>query len=236
MATALREIHRIHRQLTDLRTRLERGPRQIRVSEAQVQDLAEKGSAAKASLKKTRMAADDKQLQLRQREDRIKDLQVKLNSCGSNREYQALKEQIAADEQANSVLSDEILEALELLDELQIAAANHEAEHQKAQAALEQLQTRVRNEQSGLEAELQRVSDELQRVEQQLPAEIRLEYERMARARGEDALAPVENETCAGCFQRLSPQTMNNLILGRAVFCSSCGALLYLPEDTSPMG
>ncbi len=120
-ASALREIHRIHRQITDLRGRLDRGPRQVRATELHLQDLEKKRVEGKELFKQTRMSSDDKQLQLRQREDRIKDLQVKLNSCSSNREYQALKEQIAADEQANSVLSDEILESLESLDEQQIA-------------------------------------------------------------------------------------------------------------------
>ena len=97
-ASALREIHRIHRQITDLRSRLDRGPRQVKASEVHLQGLEEKCAAEKESLKQTRMSADSKQLQLRQREDRIKDLQIKLNGCSSNREFQALKEQIAADE------------------------------------------------------------------------------------------------------------------------------------------
>ena len=35
-ADVLRELHRIHRQLADLRERLDRGPRQIRAREANV--------------------------------------------------------------------------------------------------------------------------------------------------------------------------------------------------------
>ncbi len=78
-----------------------------------------------------------KQLQLREREARIKDLQVKLNTCSSNREYQALKEQIAADQQANSVLSDEILEALERIDVLQAEFTKIQADRDKAAEGLQ---------------------------------------------------------------------------------------------------
>jgi predicted nucleic acid-binding Zn-ribbon protein len=230
-ASALREIHRIHRQISDLRGRLDRGPRQVKALEIRLQELEEKYGAAKESLQHTRISADDKQLQLRQREDRIKDLQGKLNSCSSNREYQTLKEQIAADEQANSVLSDEILEALERIDEQQLSLEQQEQERAKAVQEVEALRTRVTEQQSVLQAELERVTDNLQQAESSLPADIRGDYERIARVRGADALAQVDGGTCTGCYQVLSPQMMNLLMLARPQFCSSCGALLYMPED-----
>ncbi len=233
-ASALREIHRIHRQITDLRGQLERGPRQVQATQRHLQQEQDACAQGKLALKQTRMNSDEKQLQLRQREDRIKDLQGKLNSCSSNREYQTLKEQIAADTQANSVLSDEILEALERIDQQQAEVAEHQEELEKTTAYLQSLTATVEEDQVRLQAELKRVTNELQQVEKSLPAEIKVDYERMSRARGEDALAAVDGETCSGCFQMLSPQTMNSLLLGKAIFCSSCGALLYMTEDTSP--
>ena len=116
---ALRELHRIHRQLTDLRGRLARGPKQIQAGEANLQRLEQEHANKKGILTSARVASDEKQLQLKQREDKISDRQAQLNTAASNKEYQAIKEQIAADEQANSVLADEILEALEKLDELE---------------------------------------------------------------------------------------------------------------------
>ena len=100
---ALRQLHRIHRQLTDLRERLARGPKQIRAGESNVTCLEEDLSKTKEDIKAARIAADQKQLQLKVAEDRIEDLKGKLNACVSNREYQALREQIAADEMATSV-------------------------------------------------------------------------------------------------------------------------------------
>ncbi len=233
-ASALREIHRIHRQITDLRSRLQRGPRLVKASEAHRQSMDEKFATDKESLQQTRMSADEKQLQLRQREERIKDLQGKLNSCATNREYQTLTEQIAADKQANNVLSDEILEALERIDEQQVIVTQEDEERQKVIADLKTLKTRVETEQTELTAELERVTNLLHEAESSLPSEIKVDYLRISRTRGEDTLAQVDGETCSGCFQMLSPQTMNILSMGRALFCSHCGALLYLPEDTTP--
>lgn len=232
-ATALRELHRIHQQLGDLRGRLQRGPKQIKAGEANVARLEVEHEQTKAKFTQARVLSDDKQLQLKQREERIKDLQIKLNSCSSNREYQALKEQIAADDKANSVLSDEILETLEKIDELQLQVGTAEATLAKAREELEKTKKRVSDQQSGLESELARVTAELERAESALPADFRTEYQRIAKARGDEALAPVDGDTCGSCYQTLSPQTMNELYLSRPVFCKSCGCLLYLPEDRS---
>ena len=182
-ASALREIHRIHRQITDLRAQIERGPRQLKAAEHVLADLEEACEKGKQALKQARMASDERQLQLRQREDRIKDLKGKLNSCGSNREYQTLKEQVAADQQANSVLSDEILEILEKIDQLQEQTTQQEVDRQKAQTDLESLRQSVHDKQTQLESELQRVIEELHHAETALPEEIKHEYERIARPR-----------------------------------------------------
>src|ERR1043165_4421759 len=117
-AAALRELHHIHQQLADLRDRLERGPKQVRAREANVTQLEAKLAEAKDKSKQTQVAVDRKQLDLKSGEQKVIDLRVKLNQANSNREYQAFLEQIAAAEMAGSVLSDEILEGMEKVDQL----------------------------------------------------------------------------------------------------------------------
>ncbi|NLX54733.1 MAG: phospholipase [Planctomycetaceae bacterium] len=233
-AAALRELHRIHRQITDLKGRLDRCPKQVRAAEALLARLEDALAKAKEALTQTRVSADSKQLQLREREHRIQDLQIKLNTCSGNREYQTLKEQIAADKQANSVLSDEILEALEKIDVLQAELTKTESDRNSAAAALESLRVETQGKQERLEAELRRVTLELSQAEQALPSDFKADYVRIARARGEDTLAQVDGNVCSCCYHVLTTQTINELLQSKPVSCKSCGALLYLPEDREP--
>ncbi|MEO8494948.1 MAG: C4-type zinc ribbon domain-containing protein [Planctomycetota bacterium] len=229
--TALRELHRIHKQLTDLRGRVNRGPKQIIASEGAVQRLDAETLQAKEAHKKARIASDDKQLQLRSREARVDDLKVRLNAANSNKEFQTLKDQIAADLQANAVLEDEILESLERIDVLAAKVKTAEASLTAAKAEAVKVKSRIEGEQAGLDAELARVLGELKEAELNLPAELKGDYDRVARVRGEEALAEVDGEVCGGCYQMLTPNMMNELYLAKPVFCKSCGALLYLPES-----
>ncbi|HJN13780.1 MAG: phospholipase [Pirellulaceae bacterium] len=227
---ALRELHRIHRQLADLRSRIERGPRQIKAGESSVRKLELETEQAKESLKRARMTADEKQLHLKSREDRIEELRTQLNGASSNKEFQTLKNQIAADEQANLVMQDEVLEALEKIDELagKLTASNNSLTTVQVETA--KISKRVEGEQGKLDSELRRVQAELLEAEENLPEDIRNDYHRMAKARGEGALSQVDGEVCGGCFQTLTTQMMNLLYLSKPIFCPNCGAMMYLAE------
>ena len=123
-AAALRDLHRIHQQLADLRDRLERGPKQVRAREANVAQLEARLAETREKAKQTQMAVDRKQLDLKSGEQKVLDLRVKLNTANNNREYQALLEQIAAAEMAGSVLADEILESMERVDQFRVELSN----------------------------------------------------------------------------------------------------------------
>ncbi len=230
-AAALRELHRIHRQVTDLRGRLERGPKQIQGNLANVARLDELVNERQETLKAAKIASDAKQLQLRSNEDRIIELKGKLNAAASNKEFQALKEQIAASEMANSVLSDEILESFDKIEELEQAVEDAKGEKGKAEEELAKTQKRVNDQQQSLETDLARVQAELVAAEGGLDEDFKVEYTRVVSSRGEDALAQVEGQNCGGCFMGLTAQMINELMLEKPVFCKSCGCLLYLPED-----
>ena len=228
---ALRKLHRIHQQLTDLRERMARGPKQLAAAEANLGSLQQTYESSQASLTQARVQSDQRQLQLKSAEDRIADMKRKRNECSTNREYQALIEQIAADEMATSVLSDEILELLEKIDELQNVAQESKATVDRALQEMDKLKQRITAEQQTLEIDISRTTDELATAEQELPAAFKAEYERVVKSRGENALTAVESEMCGGCFRMITPQMVNELHMARPVFCKSCGRMLYLAEE-----
>jgi predicted nucleic acid-binding Zn-ribbon protein len=229
-AEVLRELHRIHRQLGDLKDRLQKGPRQVRIGHHAVEQTEKELAEAREAAQRTRMEADEKQLSLRQREAKIADLQRKLNEAQSNTEFKAFKDQIAADQAANAVLEDEILDRLEKLDGLQQQVEQAVNKLNRAREELQHAEERVAREQTMLQDELARVKAELKHAEVALPPDFKSEYERIVKARGEAGLAPVEGESCGGCNTMLTTQIMNQLYLSKPIFCKCCGCMLYLPE------
>ncbi len=226
-------IHRMLRQQTDLNDRLSRGPRRIKIAEGTEAKFVEELETAKDSLKRTRMSADQKQLQLREREAKIEDLKGKLNSCSSNREFQLLKDQIAADLQANEVLSDEILEQLEKIDLLTVELEQAQQNLDKAKAETKKVADDVEKEMTLVKSELERVTNERADAEKLFPAEIKAEYQRLVAASGESALASTDKQTCGNCCQQINTQILSQLLLKKPVFCQGCGSLMYTEESTA---
>jgi uncharacterized protein len=230
-AEELRRLRRIHQQLADLNDRIARGPRQVAAGQTAVTRTEQEIATLKENWKKLRMQSDDQQVQLKQREAKIADLDRKLNECKTNNEFKLLKDQIAAERQANAVLEDEILDKLERLDALQEEIKQTEQRLVKTHEEFDKTHQRVEQAQESLQGELARVTRELDDAEKNLPLDFKAEYRRLVRSHGPEGLAPVDGETCGGCHTVLSAQTMNELYMSRIVYCKSCGCVLYLAQD-----
>ncbi len=225
----LRTLHRMHRQLEDLTGRLAAGPRRLAVLAAALA-AAESGlQQAHESLKRARLAADKKQLELKSAEVKIRDLEGKLNACKTNREYQTLGDQIAADKMATKVLEDEILDSLERIDALKPAVPAAEAAIAAAKRRLSEEELRVRDEAGQLETEVARIRGELAATEKELSDDVRERYDRAVKAKGADGMAEAEGPSCGGCHQQITSNMQSELLTGRVVICRSCGRLLYTP-------
>ncbi len=227
----LRTLHRIHCQKSDLTGQLERGPRQVKAGEALVVKAVGQVADVKEALKKATLIADEKQLQLKSREMRMEELKTKLNFAASNREFSTLKEQIAADQQANSVQSDEILEALDEMDTLEAELNAAQEEQKKQEAEHKSRVAEVEKTIAGLNVEMSELMSDLEKSEQGIPAAAKVDYVRLVKSKGEDALAPVESDSCGCCYQTLTTNFIDRLRLSLLVRCPNCNAFLYVPED-----
>lgn len=227
-AELLETLHRILRQLGDLRERKERGPRQVSAREASVAKLQSEHAAALDAVKQTKVETDRKNLELKANEAKIADWQVKLNTCNSNKEYQTMQEQIAAGKMAGSVLADEILELLEKIDSLEQAVAVAKQRWEAGQAELAKFRDAAADEGRVVAGDIARLEEQLKKEEQRLPGDARDDYQRVVRGKGGDALAAAEEGVCGGCGQQITLNMQNELLLGKTIFCKACGRLLYL--------
>ena len=227
----LRTLHRIHKQLSDLKDRRERGPRQIHAYEVGVKQREEELAKVRDEQKTARKNIDQKQLQMKSNEQKIKDIGTKLNMAATNKEYQILKDQIAADTMANSVLEDEILEMMEQLDGFGPRIAEADRILKSTQEKLAAAHAEVKQQASLIQGDIDRLEGDLVRYESELPDGIRVDYLRRARNKGEDALAEVVDGACGGCFQQVQVNVQSNIRMSLPSFCRSCGRLLYIAED-----
>ena len=226
----LQTLHAVLEGLRENRARLDRGPKQVAAHEINVRKITSVLEAEEEAKKQVIMLVDRKQLDLKSSENKISDLKAKLNACSSNKEYQALIDQIAAAEMANSVLEDEILEGLDKIELGLVKVEKAKKNVEAAKSELEKVRNRVSQESSVTQENITRLEEELAIVEKQLPTDIKPEYKRVVKAKGSDALAPAEDGVCTGCGQKYTINMQSELLSGKFILCKSCGRLIYLVQ------
>ncbi len=227
----LRTLHRIHRQLCDPQGRLNMLPKQIRAIESHVGHRQEQLDATTQKFKSIRVASDAKQVQLKAGEGKVDELNAQLNTAASNREYQALMDQVAAQRMTNSVLEDEILDSLDKIEESRQAVAEAETALAKAREKSATVHSEAGAQKPVIEADVARLQAELKLCEGELPADVREPYNRVIRHHADDALAVVNNQYCGGCNQHVPLNVVAEIMLKLPKFCKSCGRMLYMPEE-----
>jgi predicted nucleic acid-binding Zn-ribbon protein len=229
-ATILREIHRLRRHAKDLQSEIERGPRLQRGQQAKVSKQEDSVREAHDTLKRLKMTSHEKEGQLKATLQQIGKHERQLNEAGSKKEYDALKNEIAADKKKCQELEDEILGCMAEIEERTAQLPALDQAVQQAKAEYTDFEKSSHGRIQSLTEQLNETVRQIKEVESTLPVDVRPQYDRLVGARGEDAMAAVEHRTCMACYTEITAQSYNDLMLSQFVFCKSCGRVLYLPD------
>ena len=226
--TDLSSLHELHLKLQEVNEELATGPKQIKAREKRVEKAKQQVADREAELKAARTLADQKNLDLKTREAKVADLSAKLNQATSNKEFDAIKSQIAADEAASSVLEDESLEAMERVDAtIELLAADN-ALVSEAEKTLADYKADFSERKKQLDAKAIELAESIKQSETVIPGgPMREKYQRLVVNTGADAMAEMADGVCSGCYTQIPMQNQVRLNQSEIVFCGSCGRLLY---------
>lgn len=225
----LQELHSNLVAIEEFEGELARGPKRIAAAEKKISTRESEIEAQKLVITDLRKSADQKTLQLKSNEARIVDLKVKLNEAKSNREYDIIKGQMDADAMANSVLEDEILEALESVDAADAQLQSLKKDLEEATQKKKSIEDDVAKARPGLEANLAAARESLKAAEAIMPAKHKEQYRRLVSAHGAGALSPIDDGCCTNCYGMLSPQERVQLNTEQVIFCRACGRIMFNP-------
>ena len=231
-ADSLRDLHALHQRAKARRDRLASGPKTLATRQAVLAKRQADLDAAKKAVVDAKAQAHKKETQLKGMQEKSAELRIKLNSVKKQNEYDAIRNQLAMDNSAQSKLQDEILEHMLKTDEQAAVVASQEAEVKKLAAEIAALQADIATKTADQKAQLAKLEQELVEAEQFISEDQLEQYRRNVKQRGADAMADISNGACTGCFVSATAQMMNELINGgHLVFCKTCGRILYLAED-----
>jgi uncharacterized protein len=228
---ALRALAEVDNEIYGLREIKSGRPKQLEPFKAQATQKDAKLQFLKDELKRTRMASDAAENEIRSKEDKIGKLQVQLNSVKTNAEFQVLKEQIAKVREEVGALEEKGLGYLAKIEQINEELKRVKDEAEEAQKEFRAAEKEVGGEVTQIDARLKDLLAAREQAVKAVDGKYLGQYQRVLERQRDRAIVPVENGTCQGCFMSITAQTMNTLMMGsEVVTCKNCQRILYLAE------
>jgi len=229
-AAILREIHRLRTHAQNLQSRIDFAPKQLKAQQSVVAKRNEELKEGQDALKKQKVGIHEREVSVKAEHQLIKKYEQQLNDISSKKEYDALKHEIAGVQEKIRALEDETLTAMMEQDQIAGRVPALEEAVKKAKAEFAEFE---RDYGTRLKTWVQERDDAMKLIaaeEAKLPTEVRPQYDRLVKAMGAEALAPVEGRICMACYTELTAQVHNNVLLQQFALCWNCGRMLYWKE------
>ena len=200
--------------------------------------LQQKIAAAESSVKTAREKKAAHELESKQNEAQISELNSKIDKLQEqstlvkkNTEYQAMLGSIAMLKKSISDLESRQLELMDLL----------ESDNTDIQKAAQQAKTATAGLRAEL-AELAELNSDVKRRGRELLArrpelrntidsEVLPRYEQILQKNSGVPLVCIEGDQCGNCHLRVTPQTMNQAKAGAVTYCDNCMHIIYMDQE-----
>lgn len=126
-----------------------------------------------------------------------------------------------------SVVEDEVLEVMLLLEEADAGKATAAAALAKAEARWQKESGDLQSEKNELAVRLNKLLQLRQEQASIIDAPLLREYEQLAKKRGGMAVSRIRVDMCLGCRMTVSAHTVKEAKEGKKMYCGGCGRIIY---------
>lgn len=239
---ALVKLFLADKDLRDAQARLDAVTKNVRLQERKVTDLTAREAASKTELIKLQARAGELDLEIKSRDAKIESLRGQQAQAQTNREYQAHLVQINTQKVDKTKLEEEALVLLERVEKLSAETQGLLAQRDTETAKLATMKSEIDSRVTDLNKEIDALRPAREEAAAAVPPKALVIFDRLAeRYEGEamesiDKPHPKREEYIATvCNIDLTVDVYNRLhTRDELVFCSSCGRILYIPQDLTP--
>lgn len=226
------DLQEIDRQLFEIEEKKGSLPEQVEKLESEAGNLKSELESTRSTLEENQKELTAIKGSLMDSEEKVKKYQDQLYLVTTNREYDALTNEIETVKSSTTEMEERQLVLEAEIGELEESINTSEAQ---STASLEQLEANrdELKEKSDL-TDARQIELEKERVE--LVPKIRerflRKYNRILKARRR-AVISIERSACSGCHKQLSPQTIYEIQqMDKLIECENCGRILvYFKKD-----
>ncbi|HSF01677.1 MAG TPA: C4-type zinc ribbon domain-containing protein [Solirubrobacterales bacterium] len=223
------ELQERDSRIAGLEAEAARLPRHLEAIQASLAEARKAVQSVNERVDATRKSLRTKEKDLEVTNTKRTKAEGKLWEVKTNKEYSAALLEIEEIKQEKAQAEEEILGLMELQERLSVEVREADARFKAREAQAHDDEAVVRKKLDALEQELAIARAERASRARELPPRLLGDYERICRARGGVAVAPVISGTiCGGCRMSIRPQALQELRTATVLSnCENCGRFLY---------
>lgn len=225
------ELQKIDSEIYALKNEQSLKPQEIKLLEEEF----ERKKEALAQLEKETInfakQKKEKELDLATKEESIKKLQTQLYSLKTNKEYQAMLQQIQDVKADISVLEDRIIEILDKIEEVECRLNEEKNKIKEEEKIFLAKKNKIEERLKQINERLSQMQVQRKEAAKDIDPKILSHYERILANRDGLAIVLVKDSSCGGCNMLVPPQVINLIkMYERIITCEVCNRMLYLEE------
>lgn len=174
----------------------------------------------------------DHEIELGSKEENVKKLQSQLYALKTNKEYNAMLQQIADAKADASMIEDKILGSMDKIDSTKIAVDEEKKRLQQEESVFNAEKQKVETRIKEIEQQLETLENQRRQITPEVDQKILQQYERILRSREGLAIVKVKNDSCSGCNMAVPPQVINLIrMFERMITCEVCNRILCIDDE-----
>jgi len=231
--TSLIQLQAIDSQIYVLEREKQAKPEEIKAIEASFEAKKQSLAALEKETLELQKKKKEEELNLASKEEGAKKLQGQLFQLKTNKEYQAMLQQIAESKADGSVIEDKILQIMEQVDKVKIGIENEKKQLQDEEKIFNEQKNKVQARIKEIDDRLAVLRGQRNQIIPSLDKNIVSRYERILASRDGLAIAIVKDNSCQGCNMFVPPQQINLIkMYDEVITCEMCNRMLYVGDES----
>lgn len=230
-------VFQIERQIQGLSTRLRAAERFLTEQTRQVDELTTKLTSLESQKKQLAASVAERESEAARLNARLEELREKMNTAGTNREYQAFLGEINTIKDSKTEVDEQVLSLLGDVESIDAEMATTSDQLSERKTLQKRAQTEKAEREGEISSRMDELSSEREEASKDVPRDKLQMLESLVSERGDEAMASIEildkrrhEVSCQSCMMAVPVEIVSSLMRNEVTMCPNCGVLLYIEE------
>lgn len=209
-------------------------PDMINTLEKEMQETSESLKNSEKELTEQTILNNKLDVELATLNQELAKLQKQMQLIKTNKEYDALTNEIVNRKLKISATEEEILKILTNMDDLKERIKEYKQKMQEVGKRNTDQLASLKKELNSIEDKIKIKESERKNLTVRINKRLLSTYERVKKGRGNQVVVTIRKRACTGCYKGIPPQKIQEIKKGEQIFtCDNCGRILIWTEDSS---